>query len=89
MLTGVSVPTICRLLDTSHYSPPNKLPEAVSIDNFKENASTEKYLCILIDLKNTGFWIFFQTALRVIFDYIIGKIVGIWRLILHAQNSIQ
>lgn len=51
LLTGVSVPTICRLLDTIHYAPPDKLPEAVSIDEFKGNASTGKYQCILVDPK--------------------------------------
>lgn len=49
LLTGVSVPTVCRLLDTIHYSSPDKLPEAVSIDEFKGNASTGKYQCILVD----------------------------------------
>lgn len=42
-------PNICRLLDTSHYTPPNKLPEAISINEFKGNASTGKYQCILVD----------------------------------------
>ena len=51
ILTGVSVPTICRLLDTIYYSPPDKLPEAVSIGEFKGNASTGKYQCILVDPK--------------------------------------
>lgn len=51
LLTGVSVPTVCRLLDTIHYAPPDKLPEAVSIDEFKGNASTGKYQCILVDPK--------------------------------------
>jgi transposase len=36
-------------LDTIHYAPPDKLPEAVSIDEFKGNASTGKYQCILVD----------------------------------------
>ena len=49
LLTGVSVPAVCRLLDTIHYAPPDKLPEAVSIDKFKGNASTDKYQCILVD----------------------------------------
>ena len=51
LLTGVSVPTICRLLDTLHYAPPDKLPEAVFIDKFRGNASTGKYQCILVDPK--------------------------------------
>lgn len=48
-LTGVSVQTITRLLDTVHYSAPEKLPSAVSIDEFKGNATTGKYQCILVD----------------------------------------
>ena len=48
-LTGVSVQTITRLLDTVHYSVPEKLPRAVSIDEFKGNAATGKYQCILVD----------------------------------------
>ena len=50
-LTGVSVPVICRLLDTLSYQPPDRLPKALSIDEFKGNASTGKYQCILVDPK--------------------------------------
>ena len=46
-LTGVSVQTVCRLLDTICYPPPDQLPQALSIDEFKGNASTGKYQCIL------------------------------------------
>jgi transposase len=46
-LTGVSVQTVSRLLDTLAYEAPSKLPAAVSIDEFKGNASTGKYQCIL------------------------------------------
>ena len=48
-LTGVSVQTVSRLLDTLDYEAPSKLPAAVSIDEFKGNASTGKYQCILVD----------------------------------------
>ena len=48
-LTGVTVQTITRLLDTIHYNPPDKLPTAISIDEFKGNALTGKYQCILVD----------------------------------------
>ena len=48
-LTGVSVQTVSRLLDTLAYEAPSKLPAAVSIDEFKGNASTGKYQCILVD----------------------------------------
>jgi transposase len=51
LLTGVSVPTICRLLDTLNYAPPDRMPEAISIDEFKGIASTGKYQCILVDPK--------------------------------------
>lgn len=50
-LTGVSVQTVCRLLDTICYPPPDQLPQALSIDEFKGNASTGKYQCILVDPK--------------------------------------
>jgi transposase len=36
-------------LDTLSYLPPDRLPEALSIDEFKGNASTGKYQCILVD----------------------------------------
>ena len=33
------------------YPPPDQLPQALSIDEFKGNASTGKYQCILVDPK--------------------------------------
>ena len=48
-LTGVSAQTVCRLLDTIHSPPPDRLPRALSIDEFKGNASTGKYQCILVE----------------------------------------
>ena len=49
--SNVSVATVCRILDSIHYScPPFK--EAVSIDEFKGNAGTGKYQCILVNPKN-------------------------------------
>ncbi len=45
---NLSSATICRLLDTLHYTIP-ALPKAVSIDEFKGNANTGKYQCILVD----------------------------------------
>ena len=49
--SNVSVATVCRILDSIHYScPPFK--EAVSIDEFKGNARTGKYQCILVNPKN-------------------------------------
>lgn len=49
--SNVSVATVCRILDSIHYScPPFK--EAVSIDEFKVNARTGKYQCILVNPKN-------------------------------------
>ena len=49
--SNVSVATVCRILDSIHNScPPFK--EAVSIDEFKGNARTGKYQCILVNPKN-------------------------------------
>lgn len=44
----VSVSTVTRLLDTVHYSAPS-LPECIGIDEFKGNADTGKYQCILVN----------------------------------------
>ena len=49
--SNVSVTTVCRILDNIHYSCP-PLKEAVSIDEFKGNAHTGKYQCILVNPKN-------------------------------------
>lgn len=46
--SNVSVTTVCRILDSIHYSCP-PLKEAVSIDEFKGNARTGKYQCILVN----------------------------------------
>ena len=46
--TNVSTATVGRILDTISYGRP-KLGETVSIDEFKGNASMEKYQCILVD----------------------------------------
>lgn len=48
--TNVSTHTVTRLLDTLSYSAP-KLPNCISIDEFKGNAETGKYQCILVDPK--------------------------------------
>jgi transposase len=47
---NVSVNTVTRLIDTINYSIPS-LPECISIDEFKGNADTGKYQCILVDSK--------------------------------------
>ena len=49
--SNVSVTTVCRILDSIHYSCP-PLKEAVSIDEFKGNARTGKYQCILVNPKD-------------------------------------
>jgi len=49
--SNVSVTTVCRILDSIHYSCP-ALKEAISIDEFKGNARTGKYQCILVNPKN-------------------------------------
>jgi transposase len=48
--TNVSVSTVTRLFDTVNYSTPS-LPSCLSIDEFKGNAETGKYQCILVDAK--------------------------------------
>lgn len=48
--TNVSTATVGRILDTISYGRP-KLGETISIDEFKGNASMEKYQCILVDPK--------------------------------------
>lgn len=50
-LSGVSVQTVCRLIDTLKYEIPSVLPHTLSIDEFKGNAITGKYQCILVDPK--------------------------------------
>lgn len=47
---NVSVSTVTRLLDTVSYSTPS-IPECIGIDEFKGNADTGKYQCILTDPK--------------------------------------
>jgi transposase len=46
----VSASTVSRLLDTVSYSLPS-LPECIGIDEFKGNAETGKYQCILVDAR--------------------------------------
>lgn len=50
-MTNVSVSTVCRILDCISYSCP-PLKEAVAIDEFKGNAKTGKYQCILVNPLN-------------------------------------
>ena len=45
---NVSTTTVNRILDTISFSRPS-LPNALSIDEFKGNASTGKYQCILVN----------------------------------------
>lgn len=46
--TNVSNYTVARLIDTINYEPP-KLDYAIAIDEFKGNADTGKYQCILVN----------------------------------------
>ena len=48
--TNLSINTVTRILDTIGYTCP-KLGESISIDEFKGNAETGKYQCILVDPK--------------------------------------
>lgn len=45
---NISATTITRILDTISYGKPN-IPNVLSIDEFKGNACTGKYQCILVD----------------------------------------
>jgi len=46
--TNVSVPTVSRIFNYINYSTPT-LPKVLCIDEFKGNAETGKYQCILVD----------------------------------------
>ncbi|HAE42735.1 MAG TPA: ISL3 family transposase [Clostridiales bacterium] len=48
---NLSVPTVFRVFRHINY-PPSKLPKVLSIDEFKGNAGTRKYQCILTDPKS-------------------------------------
>ena len=71
-LTGVSVQTVCRLLDTICYPPPDQLPQALSIDEFKGNASTGKYQCFLVDPKK-------RRILDILPDWTQSHLADYWR----------
>ena len=47
-MSNVSVSTVNRILDTISFKRP-PLSQSISIDEFKGNASGEKYQCILVD----------------------------------------
>lgn len=46
---NLSVSTVIRVFDCVNYAKPKRLPEAVSIDEFRGNTGNEKYQCILTD----------------------------------------
>ena len=48
---NLSVSTVIRVFDLVSYSP-QKLPDALAIDEFKGNKNSEKYQCILTDPVN-------------------------------------
>lgn len=48
---GMSIPTASKVLKQVEYTP-LKLPEVISIDEFKGNAGGEKFQCILTDAKD-------------------------------------
>lgn len=50
---NVSSTTVTRILDTIHYQCP-RLKEAISIDEFKGNADTGKYQCIIVNPKQSS-----------------------------------
>lgn len=66
---NVSSATVNRILDTISFSKP-KLPRALSIDEFKGNASTGKYQCILVDpLKHRVLDILPDRSQSLLIDY--------------------
>ena len=73
-LTGVSVQTVCRLLDTISYPPPDRLPQALSIDEFKGNASSSRYQSILVNPKK-------RRILDILPDRTQGHLADYWRSI--------
>ena len=46
---NLSVSTVIRVFDCINYGKPQRLPEVVSIDEFKGNTNREKHQCILTD----------------------------------------
>ena len=46
----VSESTVCRWMNLAERGKPNRLPEVLSIDEFRGNAGGEKFQCILTDL---------------------------------------
>ena len=80
-LTGVSVQTVCRLLDTICYPPPDQLPQALSIDEFKGNASTGKYQCILVDPKK-------RRIIDILPDRTQSHLADYWRNIPRDRKSV-
>lgn len=48
---GVSASTVNRWLGLAEYGRPSKLPEVLSIDEFKGNTDGEKFQCVLTDAK--------------------------------------
>lgn len=49
----LSPTTVSRVFDLVQYPHPSRLPEVLSIDEFKGNAETGKYQCILVDTKKS------------------------------------
>ena len=47
-LTNLSVTTVTRILDKIHYGKPD-ISKTIAIDEFKGNAETGKFQCILVD----------------------------------------
>ena len=47
-MCNVSASTVYRILETISFSSP-KIPQVLSIDEFKGNANGQKYQCILVD----------------------------------------
>ena len=48
-MANVSITTVSRIFNHVNYSAPSSLPKVLCIDEFKGNAETAKYQCILVD----------------------------------------
>ena len=48
---NVSIPTVIRTFNRINYAKPDTLPKVLCIDEFKGNAETGKYQCILVNGK--------------------------------------
>lgn len=71
--TGASVSGVARCLGLQPQTPPRLLPEVLSIDEFKGNAGSERFLCILtVPLHHKVFDILPSRSISAVQDYLNG-----------------